>query len=84
MDTPLSAVASFYASPGSMLDPRITEIPLQTPLHAHFGAECDQEMVTLMESKWKEVIERQGGIHSHGLHSMEDHVFRYNAKVFES
>ncbi|KAJ3115091.1 hypothetical protein HDU96_001203 [Phlyctochytrium bullatum] len=76
---PLNAVVSFYGTPPAKFD--ISRVPEHTPTQAHFGSEdtyvgfSDVTAARALAEKWNLAIKKLGGIHAHGLHSNESHVY---------
>ncbi|KAJ3216217.1 hypothetical protein HDU67_009791 [Dinochytrium kinnereticum] len=77
--TPLNAVVSFYGIPPAKFD--LSAIPANTPCQAHFGSEdtyvgfSDLSAAKELARKWDMSIKHLGGIHAHGLHTNESHVY---------
>ncbi|KAI9341552.1 dienelactone hydrolase family-domain-containing protein [Zopfochytrium polystomum] len=78
--SPLNACISFYGiPPKSLVD--VTSIPLTTPVQAHFGENddlkgfSDAESAKELAKAWGLSVKQAGGIHAHGLHSLESNVF---------
>ena len=76
---PLNACVSFYGVPSH----DISQIPLKTPVQAHFGALdnfkgfSDIATAERLAKEWEVTIKQHGGRHAEGLHKDEAEVFVY-------
>ncbi|KAJ1566638.1 hypothetical protein HK405_009002, partial [Cladochytrium tenue] len=77
---PLNACVSFYGIPPKELED-ISEIPITTPVQAHFGELDDMkgfsdiDAAHALAENWGLTVRRAGGEHAHGLHTLESSVF---------
>ncbi|KAI9353872.1 dienelactone hydrolase [Obelidium mucronatum] len=77
---PLNACVSFYGTPSpSLID--ISNIPATTPVQAHFG-ELDEykgfsdiKTAHKLAESWDLTVQKLGGTHAHGFHSLESNVY---------
>lgn len=77
---PLNCAASFHSIPKDIN--RFAEIPISTPIQTHFSENSPNiDLIHELEKIWKDKLQARGGIHSHGLHSMEENVYLYPASV---
>ncbi|KAL2913264.1 hypothetical protein HK105_207266 [Polyrhizophydium stewartii] len=77
---PLNACVAFYGiPPAGLID--ISQLPVRTPVQAHFGENDDHKgfsdaaSARALEARWAKAIKEHGGMHAHGLHSLEERVF---------
>ncbi|KAJ3391949.1 hypothetical protein HDU84_005097 [Entophlyctis sp. JEL0112] len=80
LKSPLNACVAFYGTPPkSLID--ISKIPATTPVQAHFGEKdsylgfSDVKTAHRLAKTWDLTVKQLGGIHAHGIHSLESNVF---------
>ncbi|ORY42183.1 alpha/beta-hydrolase [Rhizoclosmatium globosum] len=80
INKPLHACVSFYGTPSPKLID-ISQIPATTPVQAHFGEHDDHKgfadiaTANKLADTWNLTVQKLGGAHAHGFHSLESNVY---------
>jgi len=79
---PLNAIVSFYGLPPRNIK-NLNDVPVYIPLQTHFGemdslkSFSDQKSAKLQTQKWSHMIQKHGGYHALGYHSLEEQTYYY-------